>query len=351
MNVEIAERLAQRRREAGYSQEALAERLGVTRQAVSKWERSESSPDTDNLIALARLYGVSLDELLNVSPAIAEDVEFEAADRATGLDGRQADGAFDHDDESYVHITPWDGVHVKDSRTGDEVHVGWKGIHVKEAGGEKEVHVGPQGVQVKEGGEGWSGRWADWRDWQHDAWAKPIDDERSRRRGRVLYSFPVYLLATIAYLSVGFFAPAIVRNGGSFIGWQYGLFAFASVPLYYMVANAIVSRRPLRFVQGFWPFACLVAYLWMWLMEGLPHPTWVLFLSIPMVAWVCEVIRRSSRRYAPDAGRAQVDVTAVASQHVEGATDAAVDKGEGPAGPPPSPAAYAGEGEDNGDKG
>ena len=82
MNVEIAERLAARRKQAGLSQEALAEKLGVSRQAVSKWERSESSPDTDNLIALARLYGVSLDELLYVDDAIADDVAFEAEDRA-----------------------------------------------------------------------------------------------------------------------------------------------------------------------------------------------------------------------------------------------------------------------------
>jgi HTH-type transcriptional regulator/antitoxin HipB len=41
MNVDIAERLARRRREAGLSQEALADKLGVTRQAVSKWERSD----------------------------------------------------------------------------------------------------------------------------------------------------------------------------------------------------------------------------------------------------------------------------------------------------------------------
>ena len=64
MNVEIAQRLAKRRKETGLSQEALAEKIGVSRQAVSKWERSESSPDTDNLISLAKLYGVSLDDLL-----------------------------------------------------------------------------------------------------------------------------------------------------------------------------------------------------------------------------------------------------------------------------------------------
>lgn len=68
----------------GLSQEALAEKLGVSRQAVSKWERSESSPDTDNLIALAKLYGVSLDELLYVDESIEDDVAFEAADPRGG---------------------------------------------------------------------------------------------------------------------------------------------------------------------------------------------------------------------------------------------------------------------------
>ena len=64
MNIEIAQRLQKLRKENGYSQEELADKLGISRQAVSKWERAESSPDTDNLIILARLYNMSLDELL-----------------------------------------------------------------------------------------------------------------------------------------------------------------------------------------------------------------------------------------------------------------------------------------------
>lgn len=82
MNVEIAQRLAELRRKKGYSQEALANALGLSRQAVSKWERAESSPDTENLIALARLYGVSLDELIRVAPEVEDDVAFENAERA-----------------------------------------------------------------------------------------------------------------------------------------------------------------------------------------------------------------------------------------------------------------------------
>ena len=70
INLEIANKLVELRRSHGYSQEELAAQLGVSRQAVSKWERAESSPDTGNLIALARLYGISLDDLLlNTSAA------------------------------------------------------------------------------------------------------------------------------------------------------------------------------------------------------------------------------------------------------------------------------------------
>ena len=65
MNVEIANKLVSLRKQLGLSQEGLAEKIGVSRQAVSKWERSESSPDTENLIALSRIYGISIDEMLD----------------------------------------------------------------------------------------------------------------------------------------------------------------------------------------------------------------------------------------------------------------------------------------------
>lgn len=64
MNIETANRLLQYRKKMNLSQEELASKIGVSRQAVSKWERAEASPDTDNLILLADIYGVSLDELL-----------------------------------------------------------------------------------------------------------------------------------------------------------------------------------------------------------------------------------------------------------------------------------------------
>lgn len=67
MNIEIANRLQQMRKKNNLSQEELAAKMGVTRQAVSKWERAESAPDMENLILLAKLYGVTIDELLNTA--------------------------------------------------------------------------------------------------------------------------------------------------------------------------------------------------------------------------------------------------------------------------------------------
>lgn len=65
MNIVTADRLQQLRKKNGYSQEVLAEKLGISRQSISKWERAESSPEIDNLMALAKIYGITIDELLD----------------------------------------------------------------------------------------------------------------------------------------------------------------------------------------------------------------------------------------------------------------------------------------------
>ena len=80
MTIEIADRLVKLRKKYGYSQEELADKLGLSRQAVSKWERAEASPDTDNLICLAKLYGVSLDELLATDEDLDTIVEEQVKD-------------------------------------------------------------------------------------------------------------------------------------------------------------------------------------------------------------------------------------------------------------------------------
>ena len=86
MTLFTAKKLTALRKYNGLSQEALAEKIGVSRQAISKWERGEASPDTENLIALSKIYGVSLDDLLGDKTAeeiIAEKNEEKPCDDNT----------------------------------------------------------------------------------------------------------------------------------------------------------------------------------------------------------------------------------------------------------------------------
>jgi transcriptional regulator with XRE-family HTH domain len=220
MNVEIAQRLAELRREKGFSQEELASKLGLSRQAVSKWERAESSPDTDNLIALATLYGVSLDELLKLDIDQQDDTAFAAADRTkekddapTDSDGANADTGDSGKD--YVYVGPR-GIHVKDET--DEVHVGWDGIHVNSST-DGEVHVDKNGVVVD--GEQYTFKDAH-RKWNH-----------RHHKKNWMQRFPYPILCIIAFLCLGLFANL----------WHPGWVIFLTIPLWYGIASAINPKE------------------------------------------------------------------------------------------------------------
>ena len=66
----IAKRISEMRKQSGISQEKLAELVGVSRQAVTKWESGKANPDTENLLRLAEIFGVSVDELCREDPSI-----------------------------------------------------------------------------------------------------------------------------------------------------------------------------------------------------------------------------------------------------------------------------------------
>ncbi len=66
----FAEKILTLRKHAGLSQEALAEKLDVSRQAVSRWEKGTALPDAENLLRLSKLFGVTVDELIKASTAV-----------------------------------------------------------------------------------------------------------------------------------------------------------------------------------------------------------------------------------------------------------------------------------------
>lgn len=307
MDLAMAQRLVNRRKAAGLSQEALAAQLDVSRQAVSKWERSESSPDTDNLIALAALYGVSLDELLYGQAANdADDLEDGSADTETADVADEAESSTEHADCSdkplvdislargihvidpnkgeEVHVG-WSGIHVANERRGEEVHVGWSGIHVTNERKGEEVHVGPGGVHIDTlEDDGHSVRTNDDGTVTIDgetfsSWKEAHDklDHHGKhfhtKVGRAWNKFPFPALVTLAYLALG-----IVYGT-----WATGLFLVFLIPVYYALGDFIDRRRLSKLIDGVYPAAAIAWFLYMWLCLGQPHPAWIILITIPIV--------------------------------------------------------------------
>lgn len=289
MDLAMAQRLVNRRKAAGLSQEALAAQLGVSRQAVSKWERSESSPDTDNLIALAALYGVSLDELLygeaadSVDDPKGGDASTEASDEAK--EAKNSTDKVCHDDKPLVDISLARGIHVIDPNKGEEVHVGWNGIHVTNDRKGEEVHVGPGGVHVDtleddghsvhtnaDGTVTIDGEtFSSWKE-AHDK----LDHHGKHfhtKLGRAWNKFPFPALVALAYLVFGI----------DYGTWTTGLFLVFLIPVYYAIGDFIDRRRLSMLIGNVYPAAAIAWFLYMWLCLGQPHPAWVILITIPVV--------------------------------------------------------------------
>lgn len=287
MDLAMAQRLVDRRKAAGLSQEALAAQLGVSRQAVSKWERSESSPDTDNLIALAALYGVSLDELLYGEAASdadgSEDGSTETVDEA-----KEAEDSAEHadcGDKPLVDISLARGIHVIDPNKGEEVHVGWNGIHVANERKGEEVHVGPDGVHVDtleddghsvhtddDGTVTIDGEtFSSWKE-AHDK----LDHHGKHfhtKVGRTWNKFPFPALVALAYLVLG-----IVYGT-----WAAGLFLVFLIPVYYAFGDFIDQRHLSKLIDVVYSVSAEAWFLYMWLCLEQPHPAWVILITIPVV--------------------------------------------------------------------
>lgn len=287
MDLAMAQRLVDRRKAAGLSQEALAAQLGVSRQAVSKWERSESSPDTDNLIALAALYGVSLDELLYGEAASdadgSEDGSTETVDEA-----KEAEDSAEHadcGDKPLVDISLARGIHVIDPNKGEEVHVGWNGIHVTNERKGEEVHVGPDGVHVDtleddghsvhtddDGTVTIDGEtFSSWKE-AHDK----LDHHGKHfhtKVGRTWNKFPFPALVALAYLVL-----SIVYGT-----WAAGLFLVFLIPVYYAFGDFIDQRHLSKLIDVVYSVSAEAWFLCMWLCLEQPHPAWVILITIPVV--------------------------------------------------------------------
>lgn len=264
MNIETANRLLQYRKQHGLSQEALAEKIGVSRQAISKWERAEASPDTDNLILLADIYGVSLDELLKGESTEEEKSESEIPQSDT-----------ENTYEKTEKFSFKNGIHVN-AKNGDRVHISFKdGIHVHDRHGTK-VDIDKKGIHVNESKE---------QKIYTDEDGNVIFDEnlKSFHEIGIWYKFPFFLFAIIAFLAWGF--------SGVFFGWALSWVCFLTIPIYYSLVDAIYKRNPHHFA---YPVLTVIAYMFFGFYNvcGGWAFGWIVFLTIPFYYWICSIFKR-----------------------------------------------------------
>lgn len=302
MDFEMAQQLANRRKEAKLSQEALAEKLGVSRQAVSKWERGESSPDTDNIIALAKLYDITIDELLygNLSEEKTAVPDNEPAKQKGSKEDIFSESSFKNSSSEssseprkpHVHISLCDGVHVVDPDKGEEVHVGWNGVHVDDDKKGEHVHIDFSGIHIDTPENGKKSfhknidgtftvddkTYANWHEVKKaEPWIRgngSWNGEKPKTTfGRAWAKFPYPLLVILAYLALGIFLNE----------WGLGLFIFFTVPAYYLIGAGIDSRQLGPAISGLYGTGALAWFCYQAFVLGQPHPAWAILLTIPVV--------------------------------------------------------------------
>lgn len=85
----FGEKIQKLRKEAGLSQEELSYQLGVSRQAISKWERDNGYPETEKIVRMSKIFNVTLDYLLNEEGTQAPET---AAEQGIYVSREMADG-------------------------------------------------------------------------------------------------------------------------------------------------------------------------------------------------------------------------------------------------------------------
>lgn len=241
MNIKIANRLVELRKKNGLSQEQLADKLGLSRQAVSKWERAEASLDTDNLICLAKIYNVSLDELLQ-SDETVDDIARETKEKETQQKDKK-------EKESEIRQLK-KGIYINDS-DGERIIISGDGIHLKEKqSNDEDDDFYETNINFKD------------------------DKVYSHKKIQHIISSSLwsasFLIVIVAYIIIGF----MVDNG-----WYLYWPLFFIAPIVPNIYDVIRKRRICDFI---YPIFITGIYCFLGTFFNLWHPYWFLFITIPV---------------------------------------------------------------------
>lgn len=247
MRTETGRILFEYRKANGYSQEELAEKINVSRQAISKWERGESSPDTENLIALSKLYGITIDELINGCDKIIRENHIKESTNQTDSSAQ----------EKKTKVSFHNGIHVHDGK--DKVDISFSGIHVETKNGES-VHIGGGAIDV-------DGIDNDYIFKHRPSWTQAI----------------LPSIVIIAYLIIGFVFEK---------GWSLGWLLIFLIPIIESLLTAIKTKNPSAFA---YPVFITAIYLSIGMFMQIWHPTWIIFLTIPIYYVIANTFKQKKK--------------------------------------------------------
>lgn len=265
MSYEFADRLIELRRSRALSQEDLAGKIGVSRQAVSKWERAESAPDIGNLMALSELYEISLDELVRGEEAVAAAEASAEGATSAAISFKKNLTVEAPDEEAAAEEAP-----STEATTEEAVIVeAFDGEGPAEEAVSAEVPSEPSPTATSEPAPAAST--------QNTAAPQDAASQGAVPQG-----------ATASQ-------DTVVQNG--------------TVP---QAAAAPVFRTSPAWRMFPYPLLCVVLFLFCGFFLGMWHPAWVIFLTIPFYYWVVNIIMHDPNYMAAHASQQ----AACASQQV-----------------------------------
>lgn len=218
------------RKQRGWTQTELADKLGVTNQAVSKWENSDSFPDTGMLVPLAELFGVSVDELLKGKrkPMPATEQKTFERDSATIAAEEKNDNA-----ESSPVQSPLVNETEEKSKTGTDGNA--------ESAKNDET----------------------------------TDSPPHHRKQAALFNGAIMLSATIAFFLLG------ALGNYWYVCWLAFPVGITLCALLNGIDEYMTKKKTAEFC-GFIMLACADVFLFLGLQYSLWHPAWIVFLIGPL---------------------------------------------------------------------
>lgn len=239
MDYTLANRLVEARKINRYSQENLAEKLGLSRQAISKWERAESIPDTENLLALAKLYGMTLDELIGTEINKPENYSSQNSQAPKSISLKE-----DTQNQACAEPTQINSF-IPDSNP----------TILSDSSAQKTDNKTETGTSADFG--------------------STLQKRRQIRHN--LITFPFALIIIIAYVAISYFTRK----------WDTLWLIFLSLPIYYLEAIAICmkTKRGFLMTQPV-PFLCIAFYLCSGILYSIWLKSLLVFLIIPLYYWI-----------------------------------------------------------------